>query len=612
MPSFGPYALTNYSVDSSNSGTLSWSNVTNAATQDGSAASAGPIIDTTPAPATQYIKGLQLSGFNPNDIGGDPTEITVTVRVRISSVSGSPLISSSEVHLVIDGAIQLEDGANDVDYTQTYADYTYTLSSTMPTVAQLQASNFGVVYSSEDNGSFPRSSTVEVDFISVTLTAPAGPTPEIDAPSNRDHVPKTANPSACTNNFNSTDCGFVGLSIGSSNATYCWGDVNLPRYHYTNYVCRDGSGNCVSSDVILNSNQATPVGFSLEGVIQFFNHPGYPSATTREHSAVTFHWDSIGKLQWFELSNYTGDIILSPLWIRDNLRDHPRDRDLLLASSSCPINPGTLPLTQLPSSDFHESSGFFARVFSLLGSYLDAQSSDYELPAGIGTTPLSSDREDSLIKNQYYQAEITQCGSDIISSLETGLTGHAREMVLEFDSTGHLKCVYFGDTDYCDEIPLLWDRDNPPPNTAGVVVPVLKLRNNCTNLADGLEIWLIHFSSIGTYIRSCLYMTLCGCTITDNRPTGDAPPCICDDRMCLVTGNCTRDFEPDFCPDTVTLPCSFQAINAANCQPIANLYCYLSYSECCAFPAGIKSSVVGSTDPNDEACLFEGSFSGCG
>ena len=175
----------------------------------------------------------------------------------------------------------------------------------------------------------------------------------------------------CDYQFEFSDCGdaSVGLiiAIPSSDAPdgYCWGDVNKPRWDYLDYECTKivpssemGNPDCTAPEdstfielkpLSLIEGRA---GFELPAVIQFFN---LDDESTRAHSSINFHWDSIGKLIELEKFN-DGSIIRTSLWRRDRSLDYHISSDFLLGSSDSsdcvehPLNTKLAEHVGLPSS----------------------------------------------------------------------------------------------------------------------------------------------------------------------------------------------------------------------------------------------------------------------
>lgn len=615
MPVTSWLELTTFSDDSSNSGGFSWSNASNAASQDDTGADCTFSGFYAPGSKSHYLKGLQISGL---DTTGWTSISKIEVRVRTkATANGDDDVYTQALRMVIGGSVDTQDVAtsnpgNTTGYETSYNFLEYEFTTGLPTISELGASDFGIAYAvASDALAVGLTASVDSVLVRVTYSATTVDPIETEGDVPAQDVRTPTNIGNCQYIFNSSYCGFIGLDIASSDKSpYCWGEVDRPRYHYSQYVCSDGSQGCPSSEIILNPNGQDPAGFELPGVIQFFNLSTFGVTELREHSAITFHWDSTGHLVWVEKTNYEGDIALSLLWEKDDPYDTPAKEEFINISS-CPINPATDIIVNLPSSSpLFPSAGGFVRCFSLLGDYYRASS-------------FFIDRDCSFTaKNYYGKAEITNCSGDLISTEDITLTAHAREMVMEFDSAGLLCRVYFGDTTSCGDIPCVWDRDNPPNDiegneTAGVIVPVLKLFNGqCGDINTDLEVWLIHFRSTGHYMKSCLYASLCGCTITTTRDEGDTPACICSEYACVFTGNCLRPENPGYCPDMVIFSCEEAASNAGNCvSEVEPAYCVYSYNNnCCTPQTGIPSSYITPEDPSSsesEYCEFIGDNGAC-
>lgn len=136
-------------ADDSGVGTLTWSNPGNAAASDNSYST----VSGGPGATSHYHKSTNF-GFT--TIGDSDSLTQLKLRVERKKSSGGT-IKDDKVYLVIGGTIQT--GTNYADTStaypssDTYAEYTITTG--LPTVAQLKASGFGFVISCKDFSGFP-------------------------------------------------------------------------------------------------------------------------------------------------------------------------------------------------------------------------------------------------------------------------------------------------------------------------------------------------------------------------------------------------------------------------------------------------------------------------
>lgn len=379
------------------------------------------------------------------------------------------------------------------------------------------------------------------------------------------------------------DCGESSDIAGESSVAYpCWGEIHKVRW----------------LDAIRESNNQKTAGVQFDGVVQFFDLTGWPIYPLRRHSCLVFAWDSNGKLVELELDNYKGDIERTTLWSRDFDASSPDEQvsaDLFFDESSCPVD---LPFVAASSDTPNKVAGFVVRTMCLTGRWKhDSSEHILSCDTATGEVPI------------WNGAVELDCAEEI-SSYDPTVGDVATEMAWEFDSSGCLMRIYWGGVDACEPNPCVWDRDKPPPRTAGVVVPVLKFLNDEQD--NNFEIWHIHFTSNGTYIRSCLYARICGCETAP--PSSSPPACLCEEFACVVTGNCTRPEDENYCPATATFTCAEAAENAENCEPIEDLYCVYSRDDTCCGQPGPSSlaSWVPSSSSGAESCQYSGDAGACG
>ena len=161
MASSGPHAYGTISDDSA-VGTLAWTNPSNAAADDSSYATAG----STTVVTTYYLKFLNP---NPGLPAGTVDSISIAVN-RKASHDGARHVHDSRVSLVFGGGVQAENDADTgTDWPTTDGDKTYNTWTTLPTVAQANASDFGFVLSVEITAAVS-TTTASVDYASITFT----------------------------------------------------------------------------------------------------------------------------------------------------------------------------------------------------------------------------------------------------------------------------------------------------------------------------------------------------------------------------------------------------------------------------------------------------------
>lgn len=149
-------------ADDNGTGSVTWSNPGNAAASDNSYAT----ISGGPGAQSHHLK---VTNFGFTTIGDSDTLTQLKIRIERAKSSGGT-IKDHHVYLVIGGTIQTgtdyADTSTAYPSSDTYAEYTIT--SGLPTVAQLKASGFGVAYSCKDTSGFPWG--VNCDHIEVVAT----------------------------------------------------------------------------------------------------------------------------------------------------------------------------------------------------------------------------------------------------------------------------------------------------------------------------------------------------------------------------------------------------------------------------------------------------------
>lgn len=135
-------------ADDSAVGTLTWSNPGNAAASDNSYST----VSGGPGATSHYHKSTNF-GFAA--IGDSDILTQLDLRIERKKSSGGT-IKDDKLHLVIGGVIQTATNYADTGTaypsSDTYA--TYTITTGLPTVAQLKASGFGFVLSCKDSSGF--------------------------------------------------------------------------------------------------------------------------------------------------------------------------------------------------------------------------------------------------------------------------------------------------------------------------------------------------------------------------------------------------------------------------------------------------------------------------
>lgn len=131
-------------ADDASVGTLTWSN-------PGNAASSNDVYATVSGGPMTVSHHLKSTNFGFTAIGDSDTLTQLKLRVERKKTSGGT-IADKHVYLVIGGVIQ-----TGTDYADTTTGYTssdayaeYTISSGLPTVAQLKATGFGFVIAVQD------------------------------------------------------------------------------------------------------------------------------------------------------------------------------------------------------------------------------------------------------------------------------------------------------------------------------------------------------------------------------------------------------------------------------------------------------------------------------
>lgn len=149
-------------ADDSGVGTLTWSNPSNAAASDNSYST----VSGGPGTTSHYHKSTNF-GFT--TIGDSDTLTQLKLRFERKKSSGGT-IKDFHVYLVVGGTIQTgtdyADTSTAYPSSDTYAEYTITTG--LPTVAQLKASGFGCVLTCKDSSGFPWG--VDLDHTEIVAT----------------------------------------------------------------------------------------------------------------------------------------------------------------------------------------------------------------------------------------------------------------------------------------------------------------------------------------------------------------------------------------------------------------------------------------------------------
>lgn len=160
----GPFDLTNFSSDDT-AGEVAWSAPSDAAASDDSHAQTANLYSET---TTEYLKGLQLTGYSPS-AGFVPKVVYVMIERSDSLASG--LVVDEEVELVIGGAIQAAGAAVAVPWSGGDQVRTYRFTPAL-TRAESLAADFGVVVRAAYQGSSSLEEWIDQsDWSSETLSA---------------------------------------------------------------------------------------------------------------------------------------------------------------------------------------------------------------------------------------------------------------------------------------------------------------------------------------------------------------------------------------------------------------------------------------------------------
>lgn len=168
MPTTGWYQLETQVSDSGNSGSVAWSNPTNAESQDDTDATVA-YSDVTPSPISEYLKCTSVSGLN-TGLWDTITQVDYRFRCKHTVTTGTPAPNVSRVSPVIGGTVQTEDPSAGESIGTSYSFLEFSCTTNIPTPAQAVASDFGVVLEVDDGGFGPRSATIGVDVAQVRFT----------------------------------------------------------------------------------------------------------------------------------------------------------------------------------------------------------------------------------------------------------------------------------------------------------------------------------------------------------------------------------------------------------------------------------------------------------
>lgn len=146
-------------------GDRAWANTSNAATSDNTRAAPGGGL-TSVLTTTEVLK-ITNFGFAIPD-GATINDITVAVE-RLRSGSGGPNLKDLTIQLYIADALAGDNKADTVtNWPATDGVATYVWTTDLPTVAQINAADFGVGIAAQ----YVSGSTAlpQVDFVSITIT----------------------------------------------------------------------------------------------------------------------------------------------------------------------------------------------------------------------------------------------------------------------------------------------------------------------------------------------------------------------------------------------------------------------------------------------------------
>lgn len=160
-------------------GTQGWSNTGNALISD----NIGATADVNDSQVSEYLRCTGYGFSIP--AGAVINGITVTVRRQVSSTTGGSSVDDQSVRLVKANTVVGSDLASGTDYTTAWVDAIYggtaNLWGTTWSVAEINATNFGVAFAAHKVNTSSGSRTVRVDVISVAVTYTDSTPPTVGA-----------------------------------------------------------------------------------------------------------------------------------------------------------------------------------------------------------------------------------------------------------------------------------------------------------------------------------------------------------------------------------------------------------------------------------------------
>jgi hypothetical protein len=370
-----------------------------------------------------------------------------------------------------------------------------------------------------------------------------------------------------------------------------------------------------------------PSGFRIDGIVQFFFREDWlidPGFNPLKHSCITMKWDPCGKLVviQFDLFRPVAGPAPAVLWERNSAKDQQqRPSSAIVDTAGCPI----LPPSSSPPSTYEPTAGCLVRFFALRGTYgrtLDSCGPGEPPPSMIPSCSCQQSSDESRCGSvtTYFDA-VSMCFNLELKEIDPTLEDKSSEIALRFDSAGNLMRVYFGATESCAQNPCVWNRDDPPEGTSGVVVPLLQFVNDSLTPApnNNFRLLQVHFDSTGKYKRTCRYATFCGCEIVGPSSSMDFR-CPCEFTACITTdGNsCTPTQHVDPTPFAV-FGCSKALMMPPpnpDCGAIVQNDIAAGHEKLCTYSNSLggcvgnerlNASCDASTDPSGEGqsfCLF--------
>lgn len=355
--------------------------------------------------------------------------------------------------------------------------------------------------------------------------------------------------------------------------------------------------------------------FTMGGIVQYFWVP--PSKLPiRKHSHLAFTWDPVGHFKYVELDN--NKIPRTILWDKDKPVEQA-DQSSSSGSFCYVENSDRDDPSEISGLELHQKANCIVRVMALRGGYgcMNPCAGSSIASSIVSECPSSGPNSTRTIPIVFPEEELLCDGLNAITPVDPTMTNRLSELAMEIDPAGHLARVYWGGRNECDDNPCVWNRDDPPPGMANVVVPVIQSSFRYGPLDEAsFDVWLLHFDPIGHYMYASAYMRICSCPPTCSHrwcESSDMPQpfCVCRD-LCLITEGCEGlASSPATCPATVSIPCELalieQCISAISSPGNCN---YIWTLECCPLPVLdpdiLVSSLADASDVINRGCLYSG------